>query len=90
MGFVFLVVLGGILGWLAAIINKSENSRAMLPNIAAGIGGALLTGVVLGPLLGLGDILHGLYSVDGLLTALAGSVVVLVAVNVLRNRERAD
>ena len=39
MGLVFLVVLGGILGWLAAIINSSENARGMLLNVAAGIGG---------------------------------------------------
>ena len=90
MGLVFLVVLGGILGWLAAIINRAENARGMLLNIAAGIGGALLTGLVLAPLLGVGSILDGAYSVDGLLTALAGSLVVLVAVNLLRDRENAD
>ena len=57
---------------------------------AAGIAGALGTGLVVGPLLGLGSILDGRYSIDGLLTALAGSLVVLVAVNVLRDRENAD
>ena len=90
MGLVFLVVLGGMLGWLAAIINRSENTRGMLLNVAAGIGGALLTGLVLAPLLGVGNLLDGRYSVDGLLTALAGSLVVLVAVNIMRDRENAD
>ena len=90
MGLVFLVVLGGILGWLAAIINSSENARGVALNVAAGIAGALLTGLVLAPLLGVGSILDGAYRVDGLLTALAGSLVVLIAVNVLRDRENAD
>jgi uncharacterized membrane protein YeaQ/YmgE (transglycosylase-associated protein family) len=90
MGLVFLVVLGGILGWLAAIINSSENARGVALNVAAGIGGALLTGLVLAPLLGVGSILDGAYRIDGLLTALAGSLVVLIAVNVLRDRENAD
>ena len=90
MGLVFLVVLGGILGWLAAIINSSDNGRALALNVAAGIAGALLTGLVLAPLLGVGSILDGAYRVDGLLTALAGSLVVLVAVNVLRDRENAE
>ena len=90
MGLVFLVVLGGILGWLAAIINSSENGRGIALNVAVGIGGALLTGLVLAPLLGAGSILDGAYRVDGLLTALAGSLVVLVAVNVLRDRENAE
>jgi uncharacterized membrane protein YeaQ/YmgE (transglycosylase-associated protein family) len=90
MGLVFLVVLGGILGWLAAIVNRSENLRGVALNVAAGIGGALVTGLVVGPLLGFGDIAQGRYSVDGLLTALAGSIIVLLAVNMLRDRESAD
>ena len=90
MGLVFLVVLGGILGWLAAIINSSATARGIAFNVGAGIGGALLTGLVLAPLLGAGSILDGAYRIDGLLTALAGSLVVLIAVNVLRDRENAD
>ena len=46
--------------------------------------------MVLAPLLGVGSILDGAYRVDGLLTALAGSLFVLVAVNVLRDRENAE
>ena len=87
MGLVFLVVLGAILGWLAAIITRAQSVRAMFWNVAAGVAGALGTGLVVGPLLGLGSILDGRYSIDGLLTALAGAIVVLFAVNVLRNRE---
>ena len=87
MGVVFLVVVGSILGWLAAIIMRTEHKRGILLTIAAGIGGALLTGFVIGPMLGLGNILDGRHSVDALLTALAGSVVLLFAVNVLRDRE---
>ena len=90
MGLVFLVVLGGILGWLAAIINNSATPRGIAFNVGAGIGGALLTGLALAPLLGVGSILDGAYRIDGLLTALAGSLVVLIAVNVLRDRENAD
>lgn len=87
MGVVFLVVVGSILGWLAAIIMRTEHKRGILLNIAAGIGGALLTGFVVGPLLGLGHVLDGRYSITVLLTALAGSVILLLAVNLLRDRE---
>jgi uncharacterized membrane protein YeaQ/YmgE (transglycosylase-associated protein family) len=87
MGLVFLLVLGASLGWLAAIIMRADRGRSMLLNVAAGIGGALLTGLVVGPLLGFGNLLAGRHSVDGLLTALAGSIVVLFAVNLLRDRE---
>jgi uncharacterized membrane protein YeaQ/YmgE (transglycosylase-associated protein family) len=87
MGLVFLVLVGGILGWLAAIIMRAEDSRGMLLNFAGGIGGTVATGLVVDPLFGLGTVLDGRHSVAGLLTALAGSIVVLFAVNVLRNHE---
>ena len=81
MGLVFLVVLGAILGWLAAIVMHAEHARGMLLNVAAGVGGALLTGLVLGP------VLDGRNGIPGLLTALAGSVILLFAVNLWRQRE---
>ena len=87
MGVVFLVVVGGIFGWLAAIIMRTEDTRGILLNIAAGIGGALATGLVVAPLLGLGHILDGRYSIAGLVTALGGAIVLLFAVNLLRDRE---
>jgi uncharacterized membrane protein YeaQ/YmgE (transglycosylase-associated protein family) len=87
MGVVFLVVVGSILGWLAAIVMRTEHKRGILLNVAAGIGGALLTGFVIGPLLGLGHVLDGRYSIAGLLTALGGAIVLLFAVNLLRDRE---
>ena len=67
MGLVFLIVLGALLGWLAAIVMRAEQGRGILLNVAAGIGGALVTGLVVGPLLGFGSLLEGRHSVDGLL-----------------------
>ena len=87
MGVVFLVVVGSILGWPAAIVMRTEHKRGILLNVAAGIGGALLTGFVIGPLLGLGHVLDGRHSIAGLLTALGGAIVLLFAVNLLRDRE---
>jgi uncharacterized membrane protein YeaQ/YmgE (transglycosylase-associated protein family) len=87
MGVVFLVLVGSILGWLAAIIMRSEHRRGILLNVAAGIGGALLTGLVIGPLLGLGHALDGRHSIAVLLTALIGAIVLLLAINLLRDRE---
>ena len=43
--------------------------------------------LVIGPMLGLGHVLDGRHSIAGLLTALAGAVVLLLAVNLLRIRE---
>ena len=48
---------------------------------------APLSGLVINPLIGGGDLLDGQYSVSALVIALVGSVAVLLAVNLLRNRE---
>jgi uncharacterized membrane protein YeaQ/YmgE (transglycosylase-associated protein family) len=87
MGLVFLLMVGGLLGWLAAIIMRAETSRGIAFNIAAGIAGALVAGLVIGPLLGRGNLLEGTYSVDGLLVAFAGTVVFLFMVNMFRGRD---
>ena len=87
MGLVFLIVFGAMLGWLAAIVTRAEDSRGMLLNVGLGIGGALVAGLVVHPLIGGASILDGRYSVDGLLTSLFGATALLFAVNLLRNRE---
>ena len=87
MGLVFLVVVGGILGWLAAIVMRADGARDVALNVAAGIAGALLTGLVVGPLLGFGNILEGRYNVDALLASLGGTIVLLLAINLFRDRE---
>ena len=87
MGLVFLIVIGGMLGWLAAIITRADSGASRLRNILLGIAGALVTGLVIGPLLGGSNLLEGQYSIDSLLLALTGSVVVLLLVNLWRDGE---
>jgi uncharacterized membrane protein YeaQ/YmgE (transglycosylase-associated protein family) len=83
MGLLFMIVVGAILGWLAAIILRIEAPRGILLNIAAGVVGALLTGLVIGPLLlGSASLLGRYYAVGSLLLSLAGSIAVIAAVNV--------
>ena len=87
MGLVFLVVTGAILGWLAAIIMGAEDSRSVKLNVVLGVGGALFAGLVVYPMVWGGDLLGGSYSVGGLLTALFGTIAVLLAAALLRDRE---
>ena len=87
MGLVFLIVVGGLLGWLAAIIVRAETGAARLRNILIGIAGALVAGLVINPLVGGSSLLDGQYSVDALLIALTGSVAVLLAVNLWPDQE---
>lgn len=87
MGLVFLIVIGGMLGWLAAIITGAERAGARLRNVLIGIAGSLVTGLAINPLMGGSNLLDGQYGVDALLIALTGSVFVLLAVNLWRDGE---
>jgi uncharacterized membrane protein YeaQ/YmgE (transglycosylase-associated protein family) len=87
VGLVFLVVIGGMLGWLAAIIVRAESGTARLRNILIGIAGALITGLVITPLVVGSNLLEGQYNVDALLIALTGSMTMLLAVNLWRDGE---
>jgi uncharacterized membrane protein YeaQ/YmgE (transglycosylase-associated protein family) len=87
VGLVFLIVIGGMLGWLAAIIVRAETGAARLRNILIGIAGSLVTGLVVSPLIGGSNLLEGHYGIDSLLIVLTGSVVVLLAINLWRDGE---
>ena len=76
------------MGWLAAIIARAETGPARMLNVLVGIAGALMAGLALNALLGEGDLLDGQYYVDALLVALGGSVVLLLAVNLVRERRQ--
>jgi uncharacterized membrane protein YeaQ/YmgE (transglycosylase-associated protein family) len=88
MGLLFMIVVGAILGWLAAIVLKIEAPRGILLNIAAGVVGALLMGLFIGPLLlGSASLLAGYYRVGSLLLSLAGSIALIAALNLLWPRQ---
>lgn len=84
MGVIFLVVVGGALGWLASVTLDEDDQSGTLRNIAVGIAGAFFAGLIPNPLLGGGNLLTGSYRVGALLISLLGSVSLLVVVNLLR------
>jgi len=84
VGLIFLLVAGGILGWLAAIITQADYRRCILLNATIGVLGSLVAGLAITPLIGGGNLLTGSYDVDALLIALTGSASLLLVVNLLR------
>ena len=84
MGLVFMIVAGGVLGWLTAFVRRLESARGLQLNIASGILGALAAGLVISPQLGSGDLLAGDYNVDALFISILGAAIALALVNLLR------
>ncbi len=87
MGYVFLLVLGAVLGWLTTFILRAESTRNLKINVGAGVIGALLAGLAISPALSAGNLASGTYTVDAMFISLAGSLAMLLFANVLRSQE---
>ena len=81
MGILAWIILGGIAGWLASLVMKTDASQGVLLNIVVGIVGAFLGGLAFNMLGGEGITGFNLYS---LLVALVGSVLFLWIVKAVR------
>ena len=84
MLFIIWIVIGGILGWLASMVMKTDAEQGMILNIVVGIVGAFLGGWLLSPLFGTGTINSDDFSVSSLLVSFLGAVILLAIVNLLR------
>jgi len=84
MNFIIWIVVGGILGWLASLVMRTDASQGLFLNIIVGIVGALLGGWLLAPLFGTGTINQNDFSISSLLVSFLGAVILLAIVNLLR------
>jgi uncharacterized membrane protein YeaQ/YmgE (transglycosylase-associated protein family) len=84
MNFIIWIVVGGILGWIASMIMRTDAQQGMLLNVVVGIIGALLGGWLLAPLFGTGTINQSDFSLGSLLVSLLGAVILLAIVNLFR------
>lgn len=84
INFIVWIIVGGLLGWLASIIMRTDAQQGILLNIIVGIVGAFLAGLVLTPLFGVGTINQSDFSIASLLLSLLGAVILLGIVNMFR------
>ncbi len=84
MNFIIWIVIGGILGWLASMIMKTDAQQGIFLNIVVGIVGAFLGGWLLSPLFGAGTINADDFSLVSLFVSLLGAIILLAIVNLFR------
>lgn len=80
MGIIIWLVVGGVCGWLASMIMRTDAQQGVLLNIVVGIVGAALAGFLLGG----GASLNNDITVESFLYSLLGAVVLLAIVNLVR------
>ncbi len=84
MNLIIWLVVGGVIGWLASLIMKTDAQQGVLLNIVVGIVGSFLGGALLGPLLGASSINGGSFSLPNLIVSLLGAILLLALVSLLR------
>lgn len=84
MNFLIWLIVGGILGWLASIIMKTDGQQGVILNVVVGIIGAMVAGLIIAPMLGTGTINTNDFSIAGLVVSFMGAVVLLAVVNLFR------
>ena len=72
MGLIITLIIGGIVGWLASIVMKTNAQMGLIANILVGIVGSML-GFWIAGLLGLG----GGGAIVGFVIALLGAVLLI-------------
>lgn len=84
MNFIIWIVVGGVIGWIASIIMKTDGQQGLFLNVIVGLIGALIGGWLISPLVGAGTINDGTFNMGSLLVSLLGAVILLAIVNLLR------
>lgn len=84
MGLIIVLIVGGILGWLASIVMRTDGQQGIILNVVVGIVGAVLGGFLLTPLIGGAPITTGALDVRSLLVSFLGAVILLAIVNLVR------
>jgi len=84
MGIIAWIVVGGIAGWLASMVMKTDRQQGLVMDIVVGIVGGLLGGFVLN-LLDVGGDVSGI-NVESIVVAFIGAVILLAVLRYLTGR----
>lgn len=84
MNFIIWLIVGGVIGWLASLVMKTDGQQGIILNVVVGIVGAMLGGWLISPMLGAGTINQDNFSMPALFVSLLGAVILLGIVNLAR------
>ena len=80
INLILWLVLGGVIGWVASLVMRTDAQQGLILNVIVGIVGALIGGF----LFGYNTINQNAFDVTALLISLVGAVVLLALVNLVR------
>jgi len=84
MTFIYIIIIGGILGWLASIVMRTDGQQGLFLNIVVGVIGAILAGFFVTPLIGGAPITEGAFDIRSLIASFVGALILLAIINIFR------
>ncbi len=84
MNFILWLIVGGVIGWIASMIMRTDAQQGVLLNVVVGIVGAFLGGLLISPLLGVATINQNAFNLPAMGVSLLGAVILLAIVNLFR------
>jgi uncharacterized membrane protein YeaQ/YmgE (transglycosylase-associated protein family) len=80
MGLIMWLIVGGVIGWLASLVMRTDAQQGILLNIVVGIVGAFIGGLILSG----GSINNAPLTLTTFLVSLVGAIILLAIVNLIR------
>ncbi|WP_420138617.1 GlsB/YeaQ/YmgE family stress response membrane protein [Sphingomonas sp.] len=79
MGFLVWLIVGGVVGWLASIIMRTDAQQGIFLNVIVGIVGAFIAGLIFN-----GGTINQAITLYTFLVSLVGAIILLAIVNLVR------
>ena len=80
MGIILWLIIGGVIGWIASMIMRTDAQQGIFLNIIVGIVGAFLGGLIISG----GSINNAPLNITSFLVSLLGAIILLAIVNLVR------
>jgi uncharacterized membrane protein YeaQ/YmgE (transglycosylase-associated protein family) len=80
ISWIIYLIVGGVCGWLASIIMRTNAQQGIILNIVVGIVGAILAGLLFGNRISAGNS----FNLTSFLYSLIGAIILLAIVNLIR------
>lgn len=79
MGLIIWLIVGGVIGWLASLVMRTDAQQGILLNIVVGIVGAFIGGLIFS-----GGSINTTITLSSFIVSLVGAIILLAIVNLVR------
>jgi uncharacterized membrane protein YeaQ/YmgE (transglycosylase-associated protein family) len=84
MNIIIWLAVGGLVGWVASLVMRTDAQQGVFLNVVVGIVGAVIAGWFISPLIGVPTINQDALSLGAIVVSLIGAVILLAVVSLFR------